>query len=90
MPSNLNTVLADCEQQAKNLVEEISKYRAAGALSDQTTKSLETLCKALRDTHQKIQPFEAVFARRIVIILGSALLVNFVLLVAILILLFSR
>ena len=83
-------VLADCEKQVKNLIEEISKYRAAGALSDQTVKSLEAICKALSDTHRKIQPFEAVFARRIVIILGSALLVNFVLLITILILLFNR
>jgi len=90
MSSNLNTVLAECEQQAKNLVKEIDKYRAAGILSDQTAKSLETLCIALHDIHQKIKPFEAVFIRRIVVILGSALLVNFILLVTILILLFSR
>ena len=90
MPSNVNTVLADCEQQAKKLVEEVSHYRTAGALSEQTAKSLEKLCAALSETHSKIEPFTTIFARRILIGLGAILLVNVGLLVAILMVLIRR
>ena len=90
MPSNINTVLADCEQNAKALIEEIEKYRAARILSDQVAESLEELCSALRDTHERIKPFTSVFARRILIGFGFALMVNIGLLVAVLYMLLPR
>ncbi len=90
MSSNLNTVLADCERQAEALVLEIEKYRAARVLSDQTAASLEKLCIALRNTHEKIQPFTAVMSRRILIGLGAGLVINLGLLIAILFLLLPR
>lgn len=90
MPPDLNIVLADCERQAKKLVEEIDNYRAISAISEQTAKSLDNLCIALDETNDKIQPFTAVFARRILLIFGLALLVNFGLLTAILVMLLYR
>ena len=90
MSPNLNTVLADCERQAEALVEEIEKYRAARVLSDQTAASLEKLCVALSDTHEKIQPFTAVASRRVLIGLGVGLVINLGLLIVILGLLLLR
>ena len=40
MASNINTVLADCEDQSKQLIAEISKYNAAGVLGYTAAKSL--------------------------------------------------
>ena len=90
MSQNLNTVLADCERQAEALVEEIEKYKAARVLSDQTAASLEKLCMALGETHERIQPFTAVVSRRVLIGLGVGLIINLGLLIAILALLLLR
>ena len=90
MSSNLNTVLADCERQAKALVEEIEEYRSARELSDQTAASLEKLCVALSDTNEKIKPFTAVVSRRVLIGLGIGFLINLGLLTVILFLLLFR
>ena len=50
MPSNINTVLADCEQQAKTLVDEIGRFKAAGVLGEQAAKSLSKLSDVQRET----------------------------------------
>lgn len=50
MASNINTVLADCEDQSKQLIAEISKYHAAGVLGDKAAKSLEKLCDVQKET----------------------------------------
>ena len=90
MSSNVNTVLADCEKQAEQLIQEIGKYRAAGAISDQTAKSLQALCASLTETQNRINPFTHVFAKRVLYILGGAMAVNIILLIAILVVLLTR
>lgn len=90
MSSNINTVLADCEKQAEELIKEIAKYRTAGAISDQTAKSLQAMCVALGEVQKKIQPFTHTFSRRVFYIIGGALATNFVLLLTILVVLLFR
>lgn len=77
MSSNENTGLADCELQARNLVEEITKYRSASALSDQTARSLKSLCEALQETAVRIRPFTDVVSRRVLYGAASLLTLNF-------------
>ena len=90
MSSNINTVLADCEKQAEELVAEISKFRTAGAISDQTAKSLQAMCAALGEVQKKIYPFTQTFSRRVLYIIGGMLVANLVLLIAILAVLFLK
>lgn len=90
MSSNLNTVLGDCGRLAEQLVEEIKNYRSARVLSNQTAESLEKLCLALRETHERILPFTEVFSRRILIGLGGLLVINCGLLLTILVMFFLR
>ena len=87
MSSSINMVLADCEKQAKQLVEEITKYKSVGAISDQTANSLKSLCASLTETQKCIEPFTKIFARRVLFGICGGLFVNFALLVAILIIL---
>lgn len=90
MSSNINTVLADCEKKAEELVKEIASYRTAGAISDQTAKSLESMCVALDQVEKKIQPFTQTFSRRVLWILGGALAAILVLLLTILVVLLLK
>jgi hypothetical protein len=90
MSSNLNTVLADCEKQAEVLVEEIGKHRTARVLSEQTADSLEKLCIALGDIHEKIQPFTAIVSRRILISLSVGYVINLGLLLIIVVMLLAQ
>ena len=55
MASNINTVLADCEKQSKQLIAEISKYHAAGILGDKAAKSLENLCAVQKETGASLE-----------------------------------
>lgn len=90
MSSNINTVLADCERQAKALVEEIERYRAASVLSEQIAKSLDKLCIALQDTHARIRPLTTANLRRAILAFGAMLAINTVLLVVICVLLWLK
>jgi hypothetical protein len=90
MSSNLNTVLADCEKDAKALIEEIGNYRTARVLSEQSADSLEKLCVALQETHEKIQPFTTIISRRIIFGFGIVLSINLIVLLSIFILLLNR
>jgi len=90
MSSNINTVLADCEKQAEGLIKEIAKYRTAGAISDQTAKSLQATCVALGEIQKKIQPFTHTFSRRVLYIFGGALVANFLLALTILVVLLVK
>ena len=90
MSSNVNTVLAECERQAGQLIEEIAKYRAAGAISEQTSKSLKALCDSLTETQKRIEPFTRVFAKRVLIVAGGVIALNTILLGAILVVLLTR
>lgn len=90
MASNVNTVLDDCEQQAKKLVDEIGKYRAAGVLSDQTARSLDALCTALKETQANLEPLTSLAVRRYLLMFGAAMLANLALLIAILVMLVRR
>lgn len=90
MSSNINTVLADCERQAKALVDEVEKYRAASVLSEQVAKSLDKLCIALQDTHARIRPLTMASVRRAILALGAMLALNTILLAVICILLWLK
>ncbi len=90
MPSNINTVLADCEQKAKQLVAEIQKYQAAGALSTQAAAALNKLCVALEDVHRRIRPLTESNVTRFLYALTGATALNFFLLVTILVFLLRR
>ena len=87
MSSNINTVLAECEKQAQQLISEIKNYRTAGQISEQTAKSLASLGVALTETQKRIKPFTEVFSRRALYFLGAALFLNLVLSAAVLIVL---
>lgn len=90
MSSNINTVLAECEEQAQALVAEIAKYRAAGQLSEETARTLDKLCDALEEVFDRVEPLTELRLRRTVLVLGTMLMVNTVLLVAILVALLQR
>ena len=90
MSSNINMVLAECEKQAQQLIAEIEKYRSAGAISEQTAKSLASLGAVLTETLKCIKPFTEVFARRVLYILGAVLFLNIALSSAVLIILLTR
>jgi hypothetical protein len=90
MSSNINIVLADCERQAKALVEEIEKYRAASVLSEHVAKSLDKLCVALQDTHARILPLTTANVRRAILTFGAMAAINSVLLVVICVLLWLK
>ena len=90
MSSNINTVLADCERQAKALIEEIEKYRAASALSEHVAQSLDKLCIALQDTHARILPLTMANVRRAIMAFGAMLAVNTALLIVICVLLLRK
>jgi hypothetical protein len=90
MSSNLNTVLADCEKNAEALIEEIGTYRTARVISEQSADSLEKLCVALQETHERIQPFTSIVSRRILIVLGVGFVANIILLLSILVLLLNK
>ncbi len=90
MSSNINTVLAECEKQAQQLIAEIDRYRAAGAIGEQTAKSLASLGVALTETQKRIKPFTEVFARRVLYLFGAALFLNIALSSAVLIVLLIR
>lgn len=90
MSSDVNTILADCEKQARQLVEEVEKYRAAGAISDQTGRSLQALCVSLTETHKRIEPFTRVFAKRVLILMGGVMAINTILMIASLVVLLTK
>ena len=72
MASNINTVLADCEKQSKQLIAEISKYHAAGILGDKAAKSLENLCAVQKETGASLEKaLEATQKKSTVEILAS-------------------
>lgn len=83
MSSNINMVLAECERQTQQLIKEISKYRTAAAISDQSAKSLDSLCKALEATQRKIEPFIKQYTKRVLIGLFVLLWTNTLLLAVI-------
>ena len=90
MSSNANTGLADCELQARNLVEEIAKYRSAGVLSDQTARSLKSLCQALQETAVRIRPFTDVASRRVLYGAAGLLTLNLMVSLVVVVLLLRR
>ena len=90
MSSNINTVLADCEKQAQQLITEIEKFRSAGKISEETTKTLVSLCDALTETQNRIKPFTEVFVRRTLYLVGAAFILNICLSLSILILTLVR
>lgn len=90
MGSNINTVLAECEVKAKQLVVEIDKYKAAGILSNEVAQSLIELSRALKDTHSRIRPFTTVLVNKLLIALGVLLIINIGLLVSILLLILKK
>jgi len=90
MSSNLNMVLADCEKQAQELTTEVAKYQAAGAISDQVAKSLQSLFEALTETQERIEPFTHQFSRRVLVSIGVLLVSNSVLLLVVFFLLLTK
>lgn len=90
MASNINTVLAECESNAKQLVEEIDKYKAAGILSNDVAQSLIELSRALKDTHSRIRPFTSVLVNKILIAMGTLLIINIGLLITILLIILKK
>lgn len=90
MSSDVNTALGECERQAKQLVDEIAKYRSAAVISEQAALSLNALCASLEETQRKIEPLMRQRMDRIVLGLAVGVGLNTALLAAVIVMLVIR
>ena len=85
MPT-IHEVLDDSQKQCKALVNEINTFKQARILNYKAADSLDATCAALQKTTKVIRPFTEARIRWFMIIVGSAALLNMLLIAAILLL----